>query len=316
MRAACRRHADTQVSEAVSDLSLDATPLSSCREERAASCSGRVRTGIGLRAQHHAQIVAQRPAIGWLEAHSENYFAHGGSQRESLRKIRAQYPLSLHGVGLSLGSIDPLDRQHLRELERLVHEFDPMLVSEHLSWGSVGGRFVNDLLPLPYTEEALQHMAERVGQLQDVLGRQILIENVSSYLQFTCSQMTEWEFLTALVRESGCAILLDVNNIYVSAMNHGFHAPTYLQAVPAAAVREIHLAGHAVNRVGPREIRIDTHGEPVCQAVWELYAQAVERFGPVPTLIEWDTDIPALDVLVAEAHKADRVAQVPRAVAA
>jgi uncharacterized protein len=300
----------------MSDFSLGATPLSSHGEERAASCPRRVRTGIGLRAQHHAQIVAQRPAIGWLEAHSENYFAHGGSQRDFLMQIRAQYPLSLHGVGLSLGSIDPLDRKHLRELERLVHEFDPLLVSEHLSWGSVGGRFVNDLLPLPYTAEALRHMADRVRHVQDVLGRQILIENVSSYLQFTCSQMTEREFLTALVRESGCAILLDVNNVYISAMNHGFHAPTYLQALPAAAVREIHLAGHAVNRVGPREIRIDTHGEPVCQAVWELYALAVERFGSVPTLIEWDTDIPALEVLVTEAHKADGIAEGPRAEAA
>ena len=300
----------------MSDLSLDATPLSSRREERAAPCPTRLRTGIGLRAQHHAPIVAQRPAIGWVEAHSENYFAHGGSQREFLTKIRAQYPLSLHGVGLSLGSSDPLDRKHLRELERLVHEFDPLLVSEHLSWGSVCGRFVNDLLPLPYTEEALRHTADRVRHVQDVLRRQILIENVSSYLQFTCSQMTEWEFLTALARESGCAILLDVNNIYVSAMNHGFDARTYLRAIPPAAVREIHLAGHAVNRMGPREIRIDTHGEPVCQAVWELYALAVERFGPVPTLIEWDTDIPALAVLVAEAHKADSLAEVPRAAAA
>jgi len=300
----------------MSDCPLDATPLSSRGGERAVSCPKRLRTGIGLRAQHHAQILAQRPGIGWLEAHSENYFAHGGSQRDVLTQIRAHYPLSLHGVGLSLGSIDPLDRTHLRELERLVHEFDPMLVSEHLSWGSVGGRFVNDLLPLPYTEEALRHMAERVRQVQDVLGRQILIENVSSYLQFTCSRMTEWEFLSALVRESGCAILLDVNNVYVSAMNHGFHAPTYLQALPAAAVREIHLAGHAVNRVGPREIRIDTHGEPVCQAVWELYALAVERLGPVPTLIEWDTEIPALDVLVAEAHKADSIAEVSCAEAA
>jgi uncharacterized protein (UPF0276 family) len=300
----------------MSDFSLSATARSSRGGEIAASCPKRMRCGIGLRAQHHAQILAQRPAIGWLEAHSENYFAHGGSQRDVLMQLRAHYPLSLHGVGLSLGSIDPLDRKHLRELERLVREFEPMLVSEHLSWGSVGGRFVNDLLPLPYTEEALRHMAERVRQVQDVLGRQILIENVSSYLQFRCSRMTEWEFLSALVRDSGCAILLDVNNIYVSAMNHGFDAHTYLQAVPVAAVREIHLAGHAVNHVGPREIRIDTHGEPVCQAVWELYAQAVERFGPVPTLIEWDTDMPALEVLVAEAHQADRVAEVPRAVAA
>jgi len=300
----------------VSDPSLGATPLSLRREERGAPGRQRERAGIGLRAQHHAEIVAQRPAIGWVEAHSENYFAHGGSQRDFLTQIRAHYPLSLHGVGLSLGSIDPLDREHLRALERLVCDFDPMLVSEHLSWGSVGGRFVNDLLPLPYTEEALRHMAERVRHVQDVLRRQILIENVSSYLQFTCSRMTEWEFLSALARESGCAILLDVNNVYVSAMNHGFDAHAYLQAMPVAAVREIHLAGHAVNRVGPREIRIDTHGEPVCQAVWELYAVAVERFGPVPTLIEWDTDIPALDVLVAEAHKADSVAEAPRAAAA
>ena len=271
--------------------------------------------GIGLRLPHVAEIAAARPHLGFLEVHAENYMAETAAL-DRLLELRRDYPVSIHAVALSLGSAEELDHIHLGRLRALIDRVEPVLVSEHLAWSAIGGAYLNDLLPLPYTEEALRHMADRVRQVQDVLGRQILIENVSSYLQFTCSQMTEWEFLTALVRESGCAILLDVNNVYVSAMNHGFHAPTYLQAVPAAAVREIHLAGHAVNRVGPREIRIDTHGEPVCQAVWELYALAVERFGSVPTLIEWDTDIPALDVLVTEAHKADSVAGGPRAKAA
>jgi uncharacterized protein len=298
----------------MSSASPRATPLSSRCEERAAFEP--VRAGVGLRAQHHSQFLTQRPAVGWLEAHSENYFATGGTQRRILGQARAHYPLSLHGVGLSLGSTDPLDRQHLAQLERLVREFEPMLVSEHLSWGSVCGRFLNDLLPLPYTDEALRHMSERVRQVQDRLGRQILIENVSSYLQFTCSRMTEWEFLRELVRESGCGVLLDVNNIYVSAMNHGFEPQVYLEAIPPTAVREIHLAGHTVQRVGSREIRIDTHADHVCPAVWDLYALALERYGPVPTLIEWDADIPALEVVIAEAHKADLLMEARRAVVA
>jgi|SRR5215469_284568 len=291
-------------------------PLSSPGGERASPGPARLRAGIGLRAQHHLQILAELPPVGWVEAHSENYFAHGGATRAVLGRIREHYPLSLHGVGLSLGSTDPLDRQHLADLERLVHDFEPYLVSEHLSWGSVCGRFLNDLLPLPYTEEALHHMSARVRHVQEVLGRQMLIENVSSYLRFAGVQMSEWEFLAALARDSGCAILLDVNNIYVSAMNHGFDARTYLDAVPRGAVREIHLAGHTVSRAGKRQVRIDTHGEPVCPAVWQLYARAVERFGPVPTLIEWDTEIPALGVLVAEARKADEIMEVRRAAAA
>ncbi len=282
--------------------------------ERAAPAGSQA--GIGLRAQHHAEIIQHRPAIGWLEAHSENYFAHGGPQRRVLEKIRTHYALSLHGVGLSIGSTDPLDSTHLRELARLIRDFEPMLVSEHLSWSSAGGRFTNDLLPLPYTEEALRHMVARVRQVQETLDRQILIENVSSYLQFTHSTWSEWDFVAALARESGCGLLLDVNNIYVSAMNHGFDPCTYLDAIPRDTVQEIHLAGHAVNVVGSREIRIDTHGSQVCDPVWALYRAALLRFGHIPTLIEWDTDIPTLEVLVAEAAKADRIAETVRAVAA
>ena len=265
--------------------------------------------GIGLRAQHHEEMLLRRPDLGWLEVHSENYFGCGGVARQYLQQIRAHYPLSLHGVGLSMGSTDPLDGGHLCELMRLVQELEPMLVSEHLSWGSVDGRFTNDLLPLPYTEEALQHMVDRVSQLQELLQRQILIENVSSYLQFACSAMSEWEFLAALSKRAGCGILLDINNIYVSAMNHGFDAHAYIQYIPPHAVLEMHLAGHTINQVGEQEIRIDTHSTHVCEPVWELYRVAVERFGPVPTLIEWDTDIPALDVLIAEAAKAERIAE-------
>jgi uncharacterized protein len=272
--------------------------------------------GIGLRAVHHEEIVARRPNVGWFEAHTENYFARGGSQRRVLAKVRESYELGLHGVGLSLGSTDPLDAVHLAEIARLVREHQPMLVSEHLSWGSAGGRFTNDLLPMPYTDEALRHMVARVRQVQDALGRQILIENVSSYLQFKGAELTEWDFLAALSHESDCGLLLDVNNVYVSAVNHGFDALTYLDGIPRHTVREMHLAGHSVRRVGERHVRIDTHDAPVCDEVWALYAAALERFGPVPTLIEWDSNIPALDVLAAEAHEADRMIEVHRARAA
>jgi uncharacterized protein (UPF0276 family) len=276
-----------------------------------------LRAGIGLRATHHHELATRGDVdVGWLEAHSENYFARGGLLPGVLGKVRERYPLSLHGVGLSIGSTDPLDRTHLGEIARLVHDFEPMLVSEHLSWGSVGGRSTNDLLPMPYTEEALRHMSDRVRQVQDFLGRQILIENVSSYLRFTCSDITEWDFLGALTHESGCGLLLDVNNVYVNAMNHGFDAYTFLSAIPRQAVQEMHLAGHSIRVIEGREVRIDTHDAPVCDEVWALYAAAVERFGPVPTLIEWDSNIPALDVLAAEARKADRMTEAHRARAA
>ena len=275
-----------------------------------------VRAGIGLRAQHHEEILARRPAIGWLEAHSENYFARGGAQCAHLERIREHYELSLHGVGLSLGSTDPLNAAHLREVKRLMRDFEPLLISEHLSWSSVDGRYLNDLLPLPYTEEALQHLIARVSAVQDALGVQILIENISSYLRYQCAEVPEWEFLTALARQSGCAILLDVNNLYVNASNHGFDPHAYLHGIPRPLVREIHLAGHTLTRIDGREIRIDTHSTHVADAVWALYAEALSRFGPVPTLIEWDADIPALDILCAEAATADRIAEPFRADAA
>jgi uncharacterized protein (UPF0276 family) len=263
--------------------------------------------GIGLRAQHHLEVLSQPPRVGWFEAHSENYFAAGGARVACLDRIRSRYPLSLHGVGLSLGSADPLDREHLGHLKRTVGRFEPMLVSEHLSWSSAGGRYANDLLPLPYTEEALRHVSSRIAAVQDQLGRQILIENVSSYLEFEGSRLTEWEFLAGVAAESGCGILLDVNNIHVAARNHGFDSHEFLQAMPQAAVQELHLAGHSRMSLGEREILIDTHGTHVCDAVWDLYRAALRRFGALPTLIEWDTDIPPLRVLVAEADKANAV---------
>ncbi len=274
------------------------------------------RAGIGLRAEHYDAVLEDRPPVGWLEVHSENYFGAGGKPLDYLERIRARYPLSLHGVGLSIGSTDPLDRQHLAKLKELIRRFEPALVSEHLSWSSVGGRYFNDLLPLPYTEEALDHMIARVAQVQDALGRQILIENPSSYLQYVGSAIPEWEFLVELAERTGCGVLLDVNNIYVSACNHGFDATAYLQAVPRYVVREIHLAGFTVNRVDDGEILIDTHNRPVWPPVWALYRQAVQRFGRIPTLIEWDTDLPELTVLVDEAYRADAILEETHAQAA
>jgi uncharacterized protein (UPF0276 family) len=261
--------------------------------------------GIGLRAAHHAEVLAKSPEVAWFEAHTENYFADGGGHVECLSRIRERYPLSLHGVGLSLGSTDPLNAPHLARLKRAVDRFAPALVSEHLSWSSVNGRFANDLLPLPYTEEALRHVSGRIAAAQDALGRQLLIENVSSYVTYRCSTLPEWEFLAAVAVESGCGILLDLNNIYVSAHNHGFACDDYLEGIPLGAVGEFHLAGHTRIELDGQPLLIDTHGSRVADAVWDLYRRALRRFGPLPTLIEWDTDIPGLEVLQAEAQHAD-----------
>jgi len=245
--------------------------------------------------------MARRPPVPWVEVHSENFFADGGRQLQVLDAVRRDYGLSLHGVGLSLGGTDPLDSEHLRCLKRLVRRAEPALVSEHVCWSSAGGTILNDLLPLPYSHAALSHTAARVAAVQDFLGRRILIENVSSYLEFEGAEMTEWDFLVQLARSAGCGILLDVNNIYVSAVNHGFDAQEYLRAVPPELVGEIHLAGHTVTD----DILIDTHSAPVTGAVWALYRDALRRLGPVPTLIEWDAELPALDRLLAEAATAD-----------
>ena len=269
------------------------------------------RAGIGLRAEHFHDVLTQRPDIGWFEVHSENYFGvgqrQGGVPLEYLEKIRRDYPVSLHGVGMSIGSSDPIKQDHLRALKQLIAHIEPGLVSEHLSWGSVNGRYFNDLLPMPYTEEALAHMVDRVSAVQEILGRQILIENVSSYLEFANSTIPEWEFIAELAQRSGCGILLDVNNIYVNAMNHGFDAELFLQQVPVHAVQEIHLAGHTLKVIDGRELRIDTHDQLVCDAVWALYEKAVQRFVNVPALIEWDKDLPTLNVLLAEAQRADDI---------
>lgn len=272
--------------------------------------------GIGLRGPHQARFLEEPPPARWLEAHSENYFAEHGVAFATLEQIRRDYALSLHGVGLSVGSVDPLDRAHLESLRRLVARVEPGLVSEHLSWGSIGGRHLNDLLPLPYTEEALAHVTARIEQVQQFLGRQILIENVSSYLEYASSAMREWEFVVAVAERSGCRLLLDVNNVYVSARNHGFAASEYVDAIPPALVGEIHLAGHTVQRYDQHDILVDTHDAHVCDEVWALYARAIARFGPTPTLIEWDSKLPAIEVLLAEANKAERVLERQRDLAA
>ncbi len=268
--------------------------------------------GIGLRAQHLRQVQAEHPRVAWFEVHSENYYADGGPALAALDRIRADYPLSLHGVGMSLGSAGPLDRSHLAKLERLVARIEPAFVSEHLCWSSVSGRHLNDLLPLPYTEEALAHVCGHVTAVQDFLGRELLVENVSSYLAFAASTMPEWEFVAAVARRTGCKLLVDVNNIYVNAVNHGFDAETYLAAMPSDAVAEIHLAGFDAS--GP--CLIDTHGTPVSAAVWALYRSAIARFGPRPTLIEWDTDIPPLATLLSEAATAQTILEARDALAA
>lgn len=260
------------------------------------------RAGIGLRSPHHRAFLESRPPIPWVEVHSENFFADGGRQLEVLEAVRRDHDVSLHGVGLSLGSIDPLDADHLQRLRRLVRRVEPALLSEHVSWSSAGGVFLNDLLPMPHTREALDHLVSRVAAVQECLQRRILVENVSSYLQFAGAEMTEWEFLVELARRTGAGILLDVNNVHVNAVNHGFAARDYIAAIPPELVGEIHLAGHTV----ADGLLIDTHSAPVADAVWTLYELALDHLGPRPTLIEWDADLPTLPVLLDEAARADR----------
>ena len=261
------------------------------------------RAGIGLRDPHHRQVLAELPGVSWLEVHSENFFGPGGRPLRVLEAVRRHYPLSLHGVGMSLGSSDALSKRHLDKLKVLAERIEPAAISEHLCWSSVDGRFFNDLLPLPYTEEALSHVASRIDRMQEVLARTILIENVSSYVRFAGAAMPEWEFLAELSRRSGCGILLDVNNIHVSAVNHGFDPMKYLRGIPPEAVGEIHLAGYSE----VDDFLVDTHSRPVQEVVWDLYTEALKRFGRVATLIEWDNDIPPLEVLLAEADKADQL---------
>jgi uncharacterized protein (UPF0276 family) len=265
--------------------------------------------GIGLRPQHFAEFTQTRPRVGFVEAHSENYFGRGGRPWHYLTLVRRDYPLSLHGVGLSIGSTDPLSEAHLNRLAELIDALAPSWVSDHLCWGSVDGEYANDLLPLPYTEAALGHVVARVTRVQELLRRRILLENVSSYFEFAHSSIPEWEFLREVAARSGCGVLLDVNNIFVSACNHRFDPLDYLQAIPPTAVGEIHLAGFTRRSFDDgTEMLIDTHSAPVAEPVWALYRAALQRFGPAPTLIEWDADLPPLPALVAQASKADAMA--------
>jgi uncharacterized protein (UPF0276 family) len=265
------------------------------------TCSIPAQAGIGLRFQHHEQVTQAPPDVAWMEVHTENYMG-GGAAIRCLEGVRRNYPISLHGVGLSLGSADGLDQGHLARIREVARRIEPALVSEHIVWSVVGGAYLADLLPLPMTEEALAVVYRHVDQTQSFLQRRILVENPSTYVAFAHSTIPEWEFIVAVAQRTGCGILCDVNNIYVSAHNHGWDALAYLQALPPALIGEIHLAGHSVRPLpGGGTLRIDDHGSRVCAEVWSLYEQALAGFGAVPTLIEWDNEVPALDVLLAEA---------------
>lgn len=257
--------------------------------------------GIGLRAPHYREVLESLPKLGWVEVHNENFFG-GGAPLNTLLKVREHYPVSLHGVGMGLASTTPLDEEHLSALQRLCEAVQPAAVSEHLCWNSVTGSVINDLLPFPYTQEALVHVTRRVEQVQEKLGRQLLVENLSSYLSFTHSEMTEGEFLAELTRRTGCGILFDVENLYVNTRNLGVDAKAFIKNIPADAVKEYHLAGYNIQD----GCLVDTHNCAIYPEVWELYEFVLQQIGPRPTLIEWDADIPALPVLMAEAAKAQQ----------
>lgn len=256
---------------------------------------------IGLRAPHYRDLLEYLPKLDWVEVHCENFFG-GGAPLRTLLKVREHYPVSLHGVGMGLASTAQLDQAHLSALQHLCEAVQPAAVSEHLCWNSAAGMVINDLLPFPYTQQALTHVSNRVQELQERLGRQLLVENLSSYLSFTHAEMTEGEFLGELSRRTGCGILFDVENLHVNVRNLGVNADAFIKALPADAVKEYHLAGYSV-RDG---CLVDTHDHPVYPEVWDLYEQVLQHFGPRPTLIEWDSDIPALPVLMGEAAKAQQ----------
>jgi uncharacterized protein len=270
-----------------------------------ASLSPSLGFGLGLRVDHYEAILADNPPVDWFEALTENYLVPGGKPLDYLMRIRERYPMALHGVSLSIGSTQPLDRNYLSQVKALAARVEPQWVSDHLCWTGIAGRNMHDLLPLPYTEEALANVVERVRTVQDILGRRILLENVSSYVTYRDSQVTEWEFLSEIARRADCLILLDVNNIYVSSVNHEFDPLDYLNAIPVDRVQQIHLAGHENHG----DYLIDTHDHPVPDPVWELYSAAVRRFGSVSTMIERDANIPPLEELCSELDAARQLAE-------
>jgi len=256
--------------------------------------------GIGLRSQHYQHILDTRPDTPWFEVLIDNYMGAGGQPLDYMERVRADYPVTFHGVGMSLGSDGPLNMAYMKRLREIKHRFQPAWISDHLCWSTSGKHTSNELLPLPYTEEAIRLVADKTQQAQDFLGERLLIENVSSYIAYKDSAMSEWDFVNAVANEADCNTLLDINNIYVSAHNHGFDAQDYLDGIDAKRVREIHLAGYEDQGTH----LLDTHGRPVHQPVWSLYEQAINKLGQIPTLIEWDNDIPAFGVLQGEADKA------------
>lgn len=265
--------------------------------------------GIGLRTPHVNHIIETKPKVGWFEVHSENHYADGGPAIKTLEKIREHYPISLHCVGNSLGSSQKIDLVHLKKLKKLIDIIDPFLVSDHISWGAVDGENFNDLLPLPYNKAALKAICDNVSRMQDVLKREVLVENPSAYLAFKDNEMDEPEFINHITKQTGCKLLLDVNNVFVSAQNNAeFEPASYLQKIRKGSVKEIHLAGHSKSTIFDgkkhQEILIDTHNDVVCKEVWAIYNMAINRFGNIPTLIEWDQDIPDFKVLMGEAKKA------------
>lgn len=262
--------------------------------------------GLGLRAQHYSEILDGDPAVDWFEAISENYMVPGGQPLAMLERIRARYPIVLHGVSMSIASTSPLNVDYLEGLKSLADRFEPEFVSDHLCWTGVHGVNLHDLLPIPYTREALEHVVSRIDQVQDILRRPLAIENVSSYVQYARSEMTEWEFLAEMTKRTGCWLVLDVNNVFVSAFNHDFDATTFIDAIPRDCVVQFHLAGHEHNTTHI----IDTHDALVPDEVWDLYRRAVKRFGAVSTIIERDDDIPPLDDMIAELDLARRYATV------
>lgn len=260
--------------------------------------------GVGLKAQHYSDALAGQHELGFFEVHAENYMMDGGNHLRFLEVIGEKYPLSVHGVGMSLGSAEGIDSQHLAKFKKVIDRFNPWLISEHLAWSVQGGHYLNDLLPLPLNKTTLSVVTENVKHMQNVLGRRVLIENPSTYVSFNSSDIPEPAFLEALSEATGCGILLDVNNIYVSARNNGFDAARYIEEIPASKVSEIHLAGHTLKEVDGHEIRIDDHASHVDDDVWALYRHAIAHVGEMPTLVEWDNDIPSFDVLKSEAEKA------------
>jgi uncharacterized protein len=258
--------------------------------------------GVGLRRPHYTNVLENWPPMDWFEVISENFMLAGGRPLEVLERVREHYPIVLHGVSMSIGSTDALNRQYLSDLARLARRFEPAWISDHLCWTGVGGHNLHDLIPLPYTEEAVRHVVGRVREVQEILERRILFENVSSYMEFASSTLSEWEFLAAVAEEADCGILLDINNIYVSAFNHRFEPLAYIDAIPVNRVAQFHLAGHSDHG----KYLLDTHDHPVCEKVWSLYEHAVHRFGEVSTLIEWDDNIPEFAELAATAEEARR----------